>query len=183
MYTPLAYAVETVPLDVDAATRVALANLGISGPRDYLIALTDLNGDGVADAVVLVRDELWCAPNGCLIAVLEGSRDGRFGARAWTVGANEPVGELVESSHKWCLITYRNSKRGLMAMSLDSPSRLGWPDVDRVLAHGESARVRPLQMRAPVRSIEGVAPNNAFERTGEPSARLKARRPAAQRER
>jgi hypothetical protein len=39
-------------------------------------ALTDLNGDRVDDAVVLMTDPAWCGTGGCRLVVFKGSRRG-----------------------------------------------------------------------------------------------------------
>lgn len=41
---------------------------------DY--ALTDLNGDGKADAIVLLRGSQWCGSGGCTLLVFKGKQDG-----------------------------------------------------------------------------------------------------------
>lgn len=59
--------------------RRAIENYRINMKRDlgpYQIAGADLNGDGVAEALVLFAGKDWCASNGCSLAILQSGTHG-----------------------------------------------------------------------------------------------------------
>jgi uncharacterized protein YecT (DUF1311 family) len=46
------------------------------GRPEFDYALTDLNGDGKADAIVLLRGSQWCGTGGCTLLIFKGKQEG-----------------------------------------------------------------------------------------------------------
>ena len=66
----------------------------------YRYVLADLNADGIADALVLMRDHYWCGSGGCTMLIFEGTAEGfRFISRSTIT--REPIYLSQETSHGW----------------------------------------------------------------------------------
>jgi hypothetical protein len=66
----------------------------------FRYALYDLNGDGIADAVVLVTDGRWCGSGGCAMLVFRGTGDG-FELLSMATISNEPILVSPKTTHGW----------------------------------------------------------------------------------
>jgi uncharacterized protein YecT (DUF1311 family) len=70
---------------------------------DY--ALTDLNGDGKVDAIVLLQGSQWCGSGGCTLLVFKGKQDGFEFISKSTITSHVRV--LPETKHGWkSLVVY-----------------------------------------------------------------------------
>ncbi|MCG8558930.1 MAG: hypothetical protein MI824_03940 [Hyphomicrobiales bacterium] len=91
-----------LPLD-EAALARAIENYRINKKRarsDYRSAGVDLDGDGVAEAIVLFKGKDWCAANGCSLAIFKsGPRGYRPAFR--TVRVKAPVMVSRDASNGW----------------------------------------------------------------------------------
>jgi len=47
--------------------------------------LTDLNGDGIKDAIVLTQDPRWCGTGGCVMLIFRGNKEGYTFISDWTL--------------------------------------------------------------------------------------------------
>jgi hypothetical protein len=63
-------------------------------------ALVDLNDDGTPDALVLLRDRVWCGSGGCTLLVLRG-KAGAFTLVSTSTIINEPIRVAREREHGW----------------------------------------------------------------------------------
>jgi hypothetical protein len=63
-------------------------------------ALTDLDGDGRADAIVLLLGSNWCGSGGCNMLVYRGAQDGFTFVSASTI-TSAPIRVSPERSHGW----------------------------------------------------------------------------------
>jgi hypothetical protein len=86
----------------------------------FRYALYDLNGDGIADAVVLITDNRWCGSGGCAMLVFRGTGGG-FKLLSKATISNEPILVLPKTVHGWhtLLVSVRGGgiKPGLATMS------------------------------------------------------------------
>ncbi len=79
-----------------------------------LHSLVDLDGDGVSDAVVLLRNRTWCGSGGCTLVVFQGVGKGfRFVSRSTLVKA--PVRAASGKSQGWRSLLVRLSGEGARA--------------------------------------------------------------------
>lgn len=66
----------------------------------YTHAFTDLNDDGIDDAVVLITDRQYCGSGGCSFVVFQGVADGFKVISASTI-TKEPILLLPEKKQGW----------------------------------------------------------------------------------
>lgn len=66
----------------------------------YRYALTDLNGDGQMDAIVLALGPYYCGSGGCTMAIFKGTSDG-FAAVSDASITREPIYVLTEVKSGW----------------------------------------------------------------------------------
>jgi len=84
------------PLALEEAVRA----LVVGKPIAYSYSLTDLNGDGELDAVVMLHSSDWCGSGGCSMAVFRGTPNGfKFISRCSV--ARAPIAVLAESNNGW----------------------------------------------------------------------------------
>ena len=80
---------------------LAAAVRAYAGPvTKFAYAFTDLNGDRVADAVVLLTDREYCGSEGCALLVLRGTAAG-FTVISKSTLANQPVKVSAEAHQGW----------------------------------------------------------------------------------
>ena len=73
-------------------------------------ALTDLNGDGRDDAIVLLLGGSWCGSGGCNMIVLRGTKEG-FTVVSGSTITNEPIRVSPEKVQGWrTLIVFSKGK-------------------------------------------------------------------------
>jgi hypothetical protein len=81
-------------------------------------ALTDLNSDGQADAIVLLLGSSWCGSGGCNMLVFRGTQDGFTLVSASTI-ANEPIRVLPENTQGWKSLIVYSKGRGHVLMQFN----------------------------------------------------------------
>lgn len=64
------------PAELLSAVQLHAEKAGVPLVARWRHALTDLNGDRIDDAVVLITDPAWCGTGGCTLLVFKGSRRG-----------------------------------------------------------------------------------------------------------
>ncbi|MBK9624743.1 MAG: hypothetical protein IPO38_09305 [Rhodocyclaceae bacterium] len=85
----------TPALDKAVATWAAPEKLPM-----YVYTLADLNGDSVLDAVILIRDPVYCGSGGCRMIILKGTTEG-FSPVSTSTITREPILLLPEVRHGW----------------------------------------------------------------------------------
>ena len=92
-----------------------------SFPASFQFATTDLNGDAVSDALVLLSGSDWCGTGGCTLLVLKGGGQESFSLLSSTTVADNPV--RVASSKQlgvWAPILVYSGHRGDMYLTYSS---------------------------------------------------------------
>lgn len=84
----------------------------------YRFAVTDLNDDGIADAVVLLTGRDWCGSGGCTMLVLSGTKTG-FNLVSSSTVTSEPISVLPSISHAWHTLLVHSKPKGMVAMPFD----------------------------------------------------------------
>jgi hypothetical protein len=80
--------------------------------------LADLNGDGIDDAVVLLRDPDWSGTGGCTLLVLRGDKRGYSVVSASSV-TELPIRIAPERAHGWKTLIVHSAGRGDVLMRFD----------------------------------------------------------------
>jgi hypothetical protein len=84
----------------------------------FRYALTDLDGDGRVDAVVLLSGSSWCGSGGCNMLVFRGRRDG-FTFVSGSTLANPPIRVSPEKAHGWRTLIVYSKGKGDVLMRFD----------------------------------------------------------------
>ncbi len=80
----------------------------------YRFALEDLNGDGRADAIVLMSGSGWCGSGGCTMFIFEGVEDGYGFISASTI-TSAPIRIAKRRTNGWhSLIVFSKAKGNVM---------------------------------------------------------------------
>ena len=81
-------------------------------------ALTDLNADGRADAIVLLLGSSWCGSGGCNMLVFRGTTDGFTLVSASTI-TNEPIRVSPENTQGWKTLIVHSKGKGDVLMQFN----------------------------------------------------------------
>jgi len=80
--------------------------------------LTDLNGDGIKDAIVLTQDPRWCGTGGCVMLIFRGNKEGyTFISESGLV--KTPVRILTGKSQGWRNLIVYAGKTGDVVLRFD----------------------------------------------------------------
>lgn len=145
------------PASLESAVAAAL------GERvEFTRALVDLNQDARADAVVLVRDAVWCGSGGCVMLIFKGTAKGYSPISRSTITA-PPVRVLPSSQFGWSDLIVHSNGTGDVVLRFDG---VGYPS-------NPSLELAPTsqQLRSAV-EILGSAPNNSFKVTPDGAPKL-----------
>jgi len=101
-------------------------------------ALTDLNGDRIDDAVVLMTDPAWCGTGGCTLLVFKGSRRG-FTLQSKSRVSDVPIRVSPLAVAGWKSLLVYSRGRGEVLMRFTG-SR--YPDKPSLQPKASTAQVR-----------------------------------------
>ena len=133
-----AMAQTTAPPELLNAVQLHAEKAGVPLVARWRHALTDLNGDRIDDAVVLMTDPAWCGTGGCTLLVFRGSRRG-FTLQSKSSVSDVPirVSPLVVAGWKSLLVYSRGRGEVLMRFT---GSR--YPDNPSLQPKASTAQVR-----------------------------------------
>jgi len=95
--------------------------VGKKGPQErppFRHALTDLNADGRADAIVLLLGSSWCGSAGCNLLVFRGTEDGFKFVSASTI-TNKPIRVSPENTQGWKTLIVHSKGKGDVLMQFN----------------------------------------------------------------
>ena len=99
---------QATPPGLGAAVQSYVEKKGDHELPPFRYALTDLDGDGRADAIVLLLGGNWCGSGGCNMLVFRPEKD-RFTLVSASTITNEPIRVSPERAHGWrTLIVFSN---------------------------------------------------------------------------
>lgn len=87
-------------------------------PQPFQHALTDLNGDGLADAIVLLQSRKWCGSGGCNMLIFRGTAEGFTLVSVSTV-TSTPLRVLTDKTAGWNTLIVHSRGRGEVLMRFD----------------------------------------------------------------
>lgn len=116
-------AAAATPSAPEALDRAVLDYAGRTGAgavvHEFHHALTDLDGDGVQDAVVLLIGRDWCGTGGCTLLVLKGKADGFVPVSDSSI-SEEPIRvSKRETHHGWKTIIVHSRGAGEALLRFD----------------------------------------------------------------
>lgn len=106
---------EPVPAQVQTAVQNYVKANGTQARPAFRHFVTDLNGDHVSDAVVLLQSPDWCGSGGCTLLVFQGQARGLKLLSASTI-SEVPIGVLSESHQGWKSLIVFSKGRGVVVM-------------------------------------------------------------------
>lgn len=106
------------PPGLIAAVQAYVEKKGDHERPQFRYALTDLDGDGRADAIVLLLGGNWCGSGGCNMLVFRAAVDGFTLVSASTI-TNEPIRVSPEKSHGWRTLIVLAKGKGDVLMPFD----------------------------------------------------------------
>lgn len=114
--SPIANAQEQA--SIASATYAYLATRGDRSHPPLRIFSSDLNGDGRADAIVLLTGNAWCGSGGCNMLILQASETG-FSFVSESTITREPLMVLPEMKHGWHTLIVMSGRTGKVVMRFD----------------------------------------------------------------
>ena len=150
---------------IAATTSLESAVAAALGERvEFTPAAVDLNRDGRADAVILVRSAHWCGSGGCTMLIFKGTANGYALVSRSTISA-PPIRVLPTSQFGWSDLIAHSNGAGDVFLRFDG---VGYPSNPSL----QSAPT-PKQLRSAV-EVLGSASNHSFKVTRQPVTQFAA---------
>ena len=92
------------------------------GKTDYLEAWTDLNGDQIKDAVVLLQGTEWCGSGGCTMLIYHAKNDHSLSLITKTTVTDTPIYQLSTKQNGWSDLSVYSKGVGQVKLSFDGQS-------------------------------------------------------------
>ena len=135
------------PSQLDTAVRAFMKEGATPG---YRYAQVDLNGDGQADALVLLEGD-YCGYGGCTLLVLRASPSG-FALVSSTTISNEPIGVINERRHGWKTLLVTSRGVGPVLMRLNGAKYPTNPSLQTAATKEQAASATILKFESGVSS-------------------------------
>jgi hypothetical protein len=129
---------QDVPPGLTAAVQAYKEKSGDHEHLPFRYALTDLNGDGRADAIVLLLGGSWCGSGGCNMLVFRADTDAFTLVSGSTIVA-EPIRVSPAMSHGWNTLIVFSKGKGNVLMRFGGTRYPGNPSLQ--------PRATPAQVR------------------------------------
>lgn len=113
------------PATLQSAVAAMTSKDGDIAPQ-FKHALSDLDGDGIDDAIVLLTGPTWCGSGGCTLAVFRGTKDG-FAFVSRSTVTREPVRVSPLVSHGWKVLVVNTKGKGDVLLRFDGKRYPGSP--------------------------------------------------------
>ena len=114
-FAPIAASAEPPPALTEALNKYIYQHItGVAYDDPFRFALEDLNGDGRADAIVLLSDRGWCGSGGCTMFIFKGVEEGFEFISSSTI-TSTPIRISRKTTHGWrSLIVYSKGKGNVL---------------------------------------------------------------------
>ena len=147
----------TAPQSLTAAIYKFLSLGGDASTPRFEFALTDLNGDGIDDAVVLLTDRRHCGSGGCTLLIFKGVDSG-FSLVSSSTITLLPIRVAAESSHGWKTLIVDSGGAGTVALRYNGSRYPSNPSLQ------EKASLRQISASKVVLALQETVPNQRLER-------------------
>ena len=101
------------------------------GKTDYLETWTDLNGDQIKDAVVLLQGAEWCGSGGCTMLIYHAKNDHSLTLVTKTTVTNTPIYQLSSTHNGWSDLSVYSKGVGQVKLSFDGKSYPSNPSLEK----------------------------------------------------
>ena len=140
---------QDAPSNLSAAVQAYVHKEGDRELPPFQYALTDLDGDGRADAIVLLSGSAWCGSGGCTMLVFRAANDG-FTLVSGSTITSVPIRVSPETAHGWrTLIVFAKGKGDVL---------MGFNGTRYPLNPSMQPRATPSQLSAAQVVINRMAP-------------------------
>ena len=112
---PTTFRAQDAPPSLLAAVKNYAEKKGERERPMFRYALTDLDGDGRADAIVLLLGGAWCGSGGCNMLIFRGTNDGFTFVSGSTI-TNEPIRVSPEKMQGWRTLIVLSKGKGDVLM-------------------------------------------------------------------
>ena len=140
---------QDAPPNLSAAVQAYVHKKGDRELPPFRYALTDLDGDGRADAIVLLSGSAWCGSGGCTMLVFRAANDGFTLVSSSTI-TNVPIRVSPETAHGWRTLIVFAKGKGHVLMGFTGTRYPQNPSMQ--------ARATPSQLNAAQVVINRMAP-------------------------
>jgi hypothetical protein len=127
-----------MPPKLTAAVQAYAEKAGVRQTVSVRHALTDLDGDGIDDALVMLRDPDWCQVGGCTLLVFRGDKSGYELVSNCRL-VELPIRVSPDSVHGWKMLIVYAKGRGEVLMRSNGKR---YPGDTTVLTRANAAQVR-----------------------------------------
>ncbi len=87
-------------------------------PR-YSLSMTDLNNDGIEDAIVLLQGQNWCGSGGCTLLVLQGLAEEKYQVVSVSTVVDSPIYALSYRTNGWRDLMVYSKGTGSVRLQFD----------------------------------------------------------------
>lgn len=126
------------PLVLITAIRQQIAKSGSNRLPPFRYGLTDLNGDHLPDAIVLLQSQDWCGSGGCTMLVFRGTATGFTQVSRSTV-TGEPVRATAERRRGWRTLIVTSKGKGEVLIGFDGMGYAPNPSLQPLATPGQIA--------------------------------------------
>jgi hypothetical protein len=147
----------TAPPALTAAIYKFLSLSGDAATPRFEFALTDLNGDGIDDAVVLLTDREHCGSGGCTLVIFKGIKFG-FSLVSSSTITLPPIRVSSDSSHGWKTLIVDSGGTGTVALRYGGSRYPSNPSMQK------KASLQQISASKVVLAPEETVPNQRLER-------------------
>jgi len=139
-----------LPKELTMAVQAHNAQMGDHAAPAFKYALTDLDGDGHPDAIVLLQSSTWCGSGGCTMLIFRGAADRfTFVSRSTLVGL--PIRVSPETTHDWKTLIVYTKGEGDVVMRFDGKQYPPNPSKERAATASQIAGAKTVLAREAVR--------------------------------
>lgn len=137
---------QEAPADLVAAVNSYASSGGDTEQPAFEYGLTDLDGDGRADAVVLLLGSNWCGSGGCNMLVFRGTTPG-FKLVSESTVTNDPIRVSPEKVKGWRTLIVMSNGKGDVVMRFNGKRYPRNPSMQPLATTAQVRKARTLKLQ------------------------------------